>query len=64
MENIIDNPEYYIGKIYSEAYNRDPEFYTFWKSLESYKKTLAGSDATYSTNMDYFKYLYSPEGKR
>lgn len=63
-EEIKGNADAQAAKIYSEAYNRDPEFYTFWKSLESYKKTLAGSDATYSTNMDYFKYLYSPEGKR
>ncbi|NLC92763.1 MAG: protease modulator HflC [Treponema sp.] len=52
------------AKIYSEAYNKDPEFYSFWKSIESYKKNLKDYPATYSTNMDYFKYLYSPSGKK
>lgn len=51
-------------RIYAEAYSKDPEFYTFWKSLESYKSTMPKFDATYSTNMDYFKYLYDSKGKR
>ncbi len=52
------------ARIYASAYNKDPEFYNFWKSMESYKQTLKGYDATYSTNMDYFNYLYSPDGNR
>ena len=31
---------------------------------ESYANTLKGRDATYGTNMNYFRYLYSPEGRR
>ena len=50
--------------IYAEAYTRDAAFYEFWKSLESYKNTMQGFDTTYSTGMDYFKYLYSSEGRR
>ncbi len=50
--------------IYNEAYNQDPAFYEFWKSLESYKQTIGQFDATLSTNMDYFKYLYGAEGRR
>ncbi len=52
------------ARIYSEAYGKDPDFYNFWKSMESYKQTLKGYDATYSTNMDYFRYLYSSDGRR
>lgn len=52
------------AKIYADAYSKDPEFYRFWKSMESYKQTLKDQDATYSTNMDYFKYLYSADGNR
>lgn len=52
------------ARIYAEAYNKDPEFYAFWKSMESYKKTLKNNNATYSTSMDYFDYLYSSGGKR
>ena len=50
--------------IYAAAYNKDIEFYTFWKSMESYKKNLKDYPATYSTKMDYFKYLYGADGKR
>lgn len=51
------------ARIYADAYNKDPEFYNFWKSMESYKTTLKDYNATYSTNMDYFKYIYSPNGR-
>ncbi len=50
--------------IYAQAYNKDPEFYTFWKSMESYKSNLKDYPATLSTSMDYFDYLYSADGKR
>ncbi len=50
--------------IYTEAYSQDPSFYEFWKTMESYKNTMGDFDATYSTNMDYFKYMYSPAGRR
>jgi len=45
-------------KIYAEAYSKDPEFYSFLRTLESYKDTI-GSDSTLilTTNSDYFKYL-------
>lgn len=50
--------------IYAESYSRDPKFYEFWKSLESYKTTMGTFDTTYSTKLDYFKYLYSSGGNR
>lgn len=50
-------------KIYAESYSRDPEFYSFWKSTESYKTTMPKFDKVLSTDMDYFKYLYSPGGR-
>ncbi|MBR4248230.1 MAG: protease modulator HflC [Treponema sp.] len=50
--------------IYAESYSRDPKFYEFWKSLESYKTTMGTFDTTYSTKLDYFKYLYSSSGNR
>ena len=31
------------SKIYAQAYSVDPEFYAFWQSLESYKKTIQKS---------------------
>ena len=52
------------SSIYAKAYSVDPEFYAFWQSLESYKKTIPDFDVTYSTDMDYFKYLYSSKVQR
>ena len=63
-EEIKGSADAEAARIYADAYNKDAEFYTFWKSMESYKKTLKGYDATYSTSMDYFDYLYSSNGKR
>jgi membrane protease subunit HflC len=50
-------------RIYALAYNRDPEFFDFWRGVESYRKTLPKFDKTLSTDMEYFKYLYSPRGR-
>ncbi|MDW7680046.1 MAG: protease modulator HflC [bacterium] len=45
-------------KIYAKAYERDPEFYSFLKSLESYRETLdEKSWLILSTDSDYLKYL-------
>lgn len=63
-EEIKGNADAEAAAIYAAAYNKDPEFYMFWKSMESYKQNLKDYPATYSTNMDYFKYLYSPDGNR
>ena len=62
-EEIKGNADAQAAAIYASAYNKDPEFYTFWKSMESYKNNLKDYPATYSTGMDYFKYLYSAEGR-
>jgi membrane protease subunit HflC len=47
-------------RIYAEAYNRDRNFFDFWRAIESYRTTLPKFDKTLSTDMDYFRYLYSP----
>ncbi|MCE1197176.1 protease modulator HflC, partial [bacterium] len=49
-------------KIFADAYGRDPSFFEFWKAMESYKDTMPSFKKTLSTDMDYFKYLYSPTG--
>lgn len=45
-------------KIYADAYNKDPEFYSFIKTLDTYKITM-NKDTTLIMSMDgeYFKYL-------
>jgi membrane protease subunit HflC len=51
------------AEIYADAYERDPEFFSFWRSIESYRKTLPKFRKTLTTDMDYFKYLYNEEGR-
>ena len=63
-EEIKGNADAEAAAIYAQAYNKDPEFYTFWKSMESYKNNLKDYPATLSTSMDYFDYLYGADGKR
>ncbi|GHU47900.1 protein HflC [Spirochaetia bacterium] len=50
-------------RIYAEAYNKDPDFYNFWRGVESYRSILPQFDKTLSTDMDYFRFLYSPRGR-
>ena len=48
--------------IYAEAYNQDKEFYTFLRTMESYKKTITNKGKLIiSTDSDYYKYLKSSE---
>ncbi len=46
--------------IYADAYEADPEFFTLWRTLESYKKTIPQLEKIFSTDMVYFNKLYSP----
>jgi modulator of FtsH protease HflC len=48
--------------IYADAYEGDEEFFYFWRSIESYRRTLPKFAKTLTTDMDYFKYLYSSSG--
>ncbi|MFC1548455.1 protease modulator HflC [Candidatus Omnitrophota bacterium] len=44
--------------IYAEAYNEDPDFYSFLKTLETYSNTVDGSTTIIlTTDGDYYKYL-------
>ncbi|MDR2102320.1 MAG: protease modulator HflC [Treponema sp.] len=50
-------------RIYAEAYNQDRNFFDYWRAIESYRITVGNFDKTLSTELDYFKYLYSPQGR-
>jgi membrane protease subunit HflC len=49
--------------IYAEAYQADTEFFAFWRSIESYRRILPNFSKTLSTDMDYFRYLYTATGE-
>jgi len=44
--------------IYAKAFSRDPEFYSFLQSLQTYRNTIdSKSTVIFSTDSDYLKYL-------
>jgi len=49
--------------IYAAAYERDPDFYEFWKAVESYRTLLPNFKKTLTTQPEYFKYLYNKNGR-
>ncbi|MEE9170738.1 MAG: protease modulator HflC [bacterium] len=51
-------------RIYANAYNRDPDFYSFIQTLETYKSTMIqNSTLILNTDSDYLKYLKSMRGR-
>ncbi|MCL1931427.1 MAG: protease modulator HflC [Treponema sp.] len=59
-ETIRGTADAEAARIYAEAYNRDRTFFDFWRAVESYRTTLPKFEKTLSTDMEYFRYLYSP----
>ncbi|NIB39318.1 protease modulator HflC [Pseudomaricurvus alkylphenolicus] len=51
--------------IYAGAYNRDPEFYSFVRSLNAYKETFRNKDDVMlvDPDSDFFRYLKNSKGK-
>jgi membrane protease subunit HflC len=49
------------SRIYADAYNLDRNFFDFWRAVESYRLTMPSFEKTLTTDMDYFRYLYSPQ---
>ncbi len=58
-EKIKGDADAKAASIYALSYKKDIEFYTFWKSMEMYKKSLVSSEKILSTDMDYFRSLYA-----
>ena len=47
-------------KIYAEAYTKDPNFYSFLKTMETYKNTLDKNTwLILSSDSEFYKYLKS-----
>lgn len=62
-ENIRGEADAKASTIYAEAYGKDRAFFDFWRAVESYRTILPKFDKTLSTDMEYFRYLYSPTGR-
>ena len=50
------------ARVYAEAYQRNPEFYSFYRSMEAYRQGLRtkGDVMVLDPSSDFFKYFKSP----
>ena len=59
-ETIRGRADAEAARIYADAYNVNRSFFEFWRAIESYRQTMPKFDKTLTTDMEYFRYLYSP----
>jgi modulator of FtsH protease HflC len=54
------------SKIYAAAFQRDPEFYGFYRTMEAYRASLPGPDTTLmlSSDSEFMKYFRDQSGKK
>jgi membrane protease subunit HflC len=54
------------NRIFATAYNKDQEFFEFYRSLTAYEEALQGSNSTMvlSPDSEFFNYLRSDQGSR
>lgn len=54
------------NKVFADAFQRDPEFFAFYRSMQAYPKSIEGSDTTLviTPDSDFFRYLKDPEGRQ
>jgi len=58
-QSLRGNGDAKSAEIYAKAYNKDPEFYSFYRSLTAYKKSFSGNGdlMVLEPNSDFFKYF-------
>jgi len=54
------------NQIFNEAFGKDPEFFTFYRSMQAYTRGLKSSDTrlVISPNSEFFRYFNDPMGRR
>ena len=54
-----------IGKIFADAFGRDPEFFAFYRAMQAYEKALIGGDTSLilSPDSEFFKFFGNIEAK-
>jgi membrane protease subunit HflC len=54
------------NRIYAEAYSRDPDFFSFYRTMQAYKTGLRSNDTRMllKPNSDFFRYFNDPMGKQ
>jgi modulator of FtsH protease HflC len=53
------------NRLFAEAYGKDPDFFTFYRSMSAYETGLKGGDTRYLLRPDspFFRYFADPQGK-
>jgi len=53
------------NRIFAEAYGKDPEFFSFYRSMQAYESGLRSSDTRMllKPDSDFFRYFVDPSGK-
>lgn len=52
-------------KIYAEAFGKDPEFFSFYRSMQAYRTAITDNETTtmvLSPDSDFFRYFNSFSG--
>ncbi len=54
------------AEIYANAYNKNPEFYAFYRSIEAYRTSMgkSGDILVLDPNTEFFRYLNQSDGNR
>ncbi len=54
------------NNVFAEAFNRDPKFFSFYRSMQAYEKGLASGDTrlVITPNSQFFKYFNQSSGER
>jgi membrane protease subunit HflC len=61
---VIATADAEAARIYADAYQADPEFYAFWRSLETYQKVIGDNHTlVISPDSDLYRYFVAPGGK-
>lgn len=52
------------AKIFADAFNQDPEFFAFYRSMQAYKQSLSGDTTTMviSPDSEFFRYMNNENG--
>lgn len=62
-QEIIGKADAEATRIYGEAYGKDPEFYAFFNTLESYSSIGENTTLFIDADSDFYRYLQSARGR-
>ena len=65
-QKLRGNGDARAAKIYADAYTKDSEFYSFYRSIDAYRKSMgkSGDILVLDPNNEFFRYLNKSSGNR